>query len=102
MSQKKKIIQLLPARPGWEAIYWHRQGEDKNFGGKAYHTIPLECWALVEDEDGDTEIAGTVLDDWECGPRAIDNIGEFTFIAYHHTDDLADCQEEALQARNAH
>lgn len=96
----KRILQLMPARPGWSAIYWHPQEQDKNYKNKAYHVEPLECWALVEDEDGDTEITGTIMADWECGPHVIDNIEEHTFVSYSHPEVAIDWQESAVKARN--
>lgn len=38
------ILQILPANPGWEAVY----AINRHKKGQNYMTVPLNCWAVVE------------------------------------------------------
>ena len=49
-EQVRKIVQIIPAE-GWFAVY----GDDD---GKPTILVPLVCWALYEDEEGDRYIEG--------------------------------------------
>jgi hypothetical protein len=41
-----RIIQVLPAQPGWEAVYAGPFVE-----GPVYYTQPVICWAVVEHKE---------------------------------------------------
>jgi hypothetical protein len=44
------ILQLIPALPGWGAVWGTR--EEPAQGEPGYVTEPVVCWALVEATDG--------------------------------------------------
>ncbi|MDQ6661986.1 MAG: hypothetical protein M3Z24_13615 [Chloroflexota bacterium] len=45
-----QIIQIMPAQPGWEAVWGNIQEPEKGEAG--YFSEPVVCWALVEASDG--------------------------------------------------
>ena len=45
-----QILQIMPAQPGWEAV-WSSIAEPEK-GEPGYFTEPVVCWALVEASDG--------------------------------------------------
>ena len=49
----EKIIQIIPA-DGWFAVF---QMDDE-----AELTLPLNCWALFQDEDGASRVEGLYVD----------------------------------------
>ena len=51
-SEEKEplILQLIPAQPGWEAVWGDIEEPEK--GEPGYYTEPIVCWALVEASDG--------------------------------------------------
>ncbi len=44
------ILQIMPALPGWGAVWGAREEPEK--GEPGYFTEPVVCWALVEASDG--------------------------------------------------
>lgn len=44
------ILQIMPALPGWGAVWGTR--EEPEQGEPGYFTEPVVCWALVEASDG--------------------------------------------------
>ena len=44
------IVQIMPALPGWGAVWGTR--EEPGQGEPGYFTEPVVCWALVEASDG--------------------------------------------------
>jgi len=44
------ILQIMPALPGWEAVWGNLEEPEK--GEPGYFTEPVVCWALVEASDG--------------------------------------------------
>lgn len=44
------ILQIMPALPGWGAVWGTR--EEPAQGEPGYFTEPIVCWALVETGDG--------------------------------------------------
>jgi len=48
-----KIIQIIPANENWYAGY-------RDADNKVTSFAQVVCWALVEDDDGDTGIVGMV------------------------------------------
>ncbi len=49
-----KIVSLVPAEPGWRAIYL---GEDET-----QELTRIVAWALVDREDGERTVMGMVVD----------------------------------------
>lgn len=52
LSEEKeaRIIQIIPAQPGWEAVWGDVEEPEK--GEPGYYTEAVVCWALVEGSDG--------------------------------------------------
>lgn len=61
------IKQIIPA-DGWYAKFRH--GDP----GEGFYTVKLACWALWENDDGDTKVHGMIDDD---GIVIIDNEDDF-------------------------
>ncbi|MDQ2904700.1 MAG: hypothetical protein ABI456_24620 [Ktedonobacteraceae bacterium] len=49
-EQEITILQIMPALPGWGAVWGHT--EEPGQGQPGYFTEPVVCWALVEASDG--------------------------------------------------
>ena len=49
-AENLTILQILPALPGWGAVWGTR--EEPGQGEPGYFTEPVVCWALVEASDG--------------------------------------------------
>ncbi len=49
-DKEPAIIQIMPALPGWEAV-WGDTAEPEE-GQPGYRTETVVCWALVEASDG--------------------------------------------------
>ena len=49
-AEKLTILQIMPALPGWGAVWGTR--EEPEQGESGYFTEPVVCWALVEASDG--------------------------------------------------
>lgn len=75
MPGKKKILQIIPAA-GWFAVY-KNEGEPETLS-------PLACWALVEDEEGNTNVQGMDADDYV---DFVEDIGNFS--KYSHKPESA-------------
>jgi hypothetical protein len=102
MTNQPKIIQLLAPRPGWEVVYIHAEASDTRYGGKAWHTLPLECLALLEDEKegtASTRVVGMVMQDYATGQFDIVSPDDDEFLSFTRTTDPCDWQEEALKQR---
>ena len=54
----EKILALVPAEPGWRAIYTG----DEEGGDEARELTRIVAWALVEDEEGERSVVGMVVD----------------------------------------
>ncbi len=68
----EKIIQIIPA-DGWSAVY----AEKKEDGIYLPFFMPLACWALIEEKDGERRVVG--LD----GPDYIDSAEDScNFLGY--------------------
>ena len=52
------IVSLVPAEPGWQALYRGEYEED----GESARVV---AWALVEDADGRRRVVGLVIDPGE-------------------------------------
>ena len=50
-----RIVSLVPAVPGWQALYRGEYEEDAE-------SARVVAWALVEDEDGGQRVVGMVVD----------------------------------------
>jgi hypothetical protein len=48
-EQDPHILQIMPALPGWEAVWGDVEEPEK--GEPGYFTEPVVCWALVEESD---------------------------------------------------
>ena len=104
MTNQPKIVQLLAPRPGWEVVYIHSEASDNHYDGKAWHTLPLECLALIEgegEEEGKayTRVVGMVMQDYSTGRFEIVLPDDDEFLSYTRTTDPCDWQEEALKQR---
>lgn len=51
-----KIVQIVPAEPGWRAVYASAEEWQET------ELSRIVAWALVEDDEGDREIVGMVVD----------------------------------------
>ena len=49
-EKEPQILQIMPAQPGWEAVWGSIEEPEK--GEPGYFTEPVVCWALVEASDG--------------------------------------------------
>jgi hypothetical protein len=49
-AKELTILQIMPALPGWGAVWGTREEPGK--GETGYTTEPVVCWALVEASDG--------------------------------------------------
>ena len=49
-EQELRILQIMPALPGWAAVWGTR--EDPAQGEPGFFSEPVVCWALVEESDG--------------------------------------------------
>lgn len=49
-DQELAIIQIMPALPGWEAVWGDTEEPEK--GKLGYRTETVVCWALVETSSG--------------------------------------------------
>jgi hypothetical protein len=49
-EQELTILQIMPALPGWAAVWGTREEPEKGEAG--FSTEPIVCWALVEASDG--------------------------------------------------
>ena len=49
-EQELTILQIMPALPGWGAVWGTREEPEK--GETGFFTEPIVCWALVEASDG--------------------------------------------------
>jgi hypothetical protein len=58
-----KIVSLVPAEPGWRAIYLGEDDEDREL-------TRVVAWALVEEEDGAQAVVGMVID-WTDPTRIV-------------------------------
>ncbi len=70
-----KIIQIMPAN-GWMALY------DK---GSFHHARPLICWALVELEEGLTEVIGMEASELNA---ALFTPTHKNFVKYHFSEEV--------------
>lgn len=71
MAEIKRIIQIMPA-DGWYAIY------DGHDDGELWEK--LACWALVEMNDGETEVVGMDADGYSLQPC----FETSNFVRYEH------------------
>ncbi len=48
-----RIIQIVPAAPGWRVFYLHFDGDDPETASdhQLFFSMPVACFALVEEED---------------------------------------------------
>jgi len=51
-----KIVELVPADPGWRAVFG---GQEEWQETELFRVI---AWALVEDDDGDRQVVGMIVD----------------------------------------
>ncbi len=49
-EEEPEIIQIMPALPGWKAVWGDVEEPEK--GQLGYRTETVVCWALVEASDG--------------------------------------------------
>ena len=49
-EQELTILQIMPALPGWGAVWGMTEEPEKGEAG--FFTEPIVCWALVEASDG--------------------------------------------------
>jgi hypothetical protein len=49
-EKEPRILQIMPALPGWEAVWGEAEEPEK--GEPGYFTEPVVCWAMVEEGDG--------------------------------------------------
>ena len=49
-DKELEILQIMPALPGWEAVWGDAEEPEK--GKLGYRTETVVCWALVETSDG--------------------------------------------------
>ncbi|HEU5228029.1 MAG TPA: hypothetical protein VFU49_09480 [Ktedonobacteraceae bacterium] len=49
-EQEPTILQIMPALPGWGAVWGTKEEPEKGEAG--FFTEPIVCWALVEASDG--------------------------------------------------
>lgn len=59
-DKEPTIIQIMPALPGWEAVWGDT--EEPTIGQTGYRTEAVVCWALVEDSDGRTYVTAMLPD----------------------------------------
>lgn len=87
-----KIVQLLPAQPGWHAVYAWGTNVAKVLGVN-FCTRPLIAWALVEDGATSFVVALQIVDTQpECEPSAkpVFVLGQDGFLGYTYPGDETD------------
>jgi len=103
MVSKLKIIQMMSANPTWKAVYTHPKDADQRFNGKAWHTYPVEAWALVEVERREvteTLVMGMALKgQMPEYLELIDPDEDEDFLTYTRVDEGYDWQVEAVDQR---
>ena len=67
MGRKVEILQIIPA-DGWYSKYKVKEGT---------MTVPLACWTLFRDADGETFIGGVTAADIEDGDWTAENTSNF-------------------------
>ena len=61
MEEKElTILQIMPALPGWGAVWGTREEPEK--GESGFFTEPVVCWALVEASDGHRFVTAMAAD----------------------------------------
>lgn len=59
-----KIIQIIPAEPGWKAAYLNDHYDGKSeVNGEPLMMSRIICWALVHEEDGEARVVGMEICD---------------------------------------
>lgn len=102
MSQtEEKIVQIIPAFPGWEAVWAEPVDADERGEppGPEYFTVPVLCWALVECK-GERRVVAMVPG-IETEPRLTlaDIAGTDLFIGYASPGNTIDWSERAVARR---
>ena len=59
-DKEPTILQIMPALPGWEAVWGDVEEPEK--GKPGYRTETVVCWALVEASDGRTYVTAMLPD----------------------------------------
>ena len=79
MEEKElTILQIMPALPGWGAVWGTREEPEK--GESGFFTEPVVCWALVEASDGHRFVTAMAADLETSELKLmldIDNMGNF-------------------------
>jgi len=88
IDTSRRIVQIIPAQPGWEAVYALNE-ED---GG--IHRAPLVCWALVESgaAGGLRHVTGMIL---KHGSDELFYAEWGRFLGYNYPGASIDWEEEA-------
>lgn len=74
---KKKILQIIPAH-GWEAVFTSESDQ---------YVWPLSCWALVVQENGDTDVEGMYAGDYVEFCETIGNFSHYRNLQETGADD---------------
>lgn len=76
-EENRKILQIIPA-DGWWAGYDGSTDPERNASREGF--LRLICWALVEDEEGKTEVVGMDGDgDFRIGFSDHSSLEQYTF-----------------------
>lgn len=59
-EEEPEIIQIMPALPGWQAVWGDVEEPEK--GKLGYRTETVVCWALVEAYDGHRYVTAMLPD----------------------------------------
>lgn len=89
-----KILQIMPAPPGWEAVWGDSYEPAKGEAG--FRTELIACWALVE--AGDRRVVTAMLPDLESGELRILLENEY-FLGYRYPNAVTNWGERASERR---
>jgi hypothetical protein len=89
-----KVLQIMPAPPGWEAVWGDSYEPAKGEAG--FRTELVACWALVE--AGERRVVTAMLPDLESGELRILLENEY-FLGYRYPSGPTNWDERASERR---
>jgi hypothetical protein len=89
-----KILQIMPAPPGWEAVWGETYTPAQ--GDAGFHTELVACWALIE--VGNRRVVTAMLPDLESGELRILIENEY-FLGYRYPSETTNWEQRATDRR---
>lgn len=91
-----KILQIMPAPPGWEAVFGEAYEPEKGEAG--YRAEIIACWALVE--DANRHFVTALVPDIESNELRLLVENEY-FLGYRYPTEPTDWTQRAKERRSA-